>query len=566
MRTYGKLKHNGSFFEIQCEPHVAIRLKRVFGKLAEGSFGTHMLNASTENARDLDWFVQRYPLEFVKDTKEKLEELVAQHKQTEEFIQHIYKTSDAKLPFPLAVPARAYQNQAAAMWQKVRGLLLGDDVGLGKTASSIAGFVHPDMLPAVVVTLTHLPIQWQDEIKKFAPHLSTHLIKKGTPYKFDVPDVTILSYSKLAGWAEQLRTFAKTFVFDEVQELRRSDSAKYRAAKYATSDAEYRIGLSATPIYNYGGESFNVFDVLTPGKLGAPQEFYREWCTWGMGDKAQIKDPKAFGSYLRDSGLMLRRTREEVKRELPKVSKFYQTVDCDPEALDLVSDRCAELARLILRSEKGERGEKFKASEEMNTLLRQATGIGKAPFVAEMVKLILESGEKVVLYGWHRAVYDIWNDRLKDYKPVMYTGSESPTQKEASKREFVEGDSKVFICSLRAGAGLDGLQHVCRTVVIGELDWSPSVMIQNIGRVDRDGQTDPVMAYFAVAESGCDPIMIEVNGIKRAQLEGIRNPNIPLFEKIQRDPDHMKKLAANYLNQAASGRMSHGSLLKELSA
>lgn len=564
MRTYGTLKLYERQFGIRTQPHVTIRLKRVFGKIAEGSFGEHRLHLSPENARDLEWFMLRYPLEMSDSDRERLSDLVDEHKRTEQFIQDIYKNDKVNLPFELAVPAREYQKQAAVMWHRVNGLLLADDVGLGKTVSGIAGWTKPDLLPAVVVTLTHLPFQWQSEINRFAPHLSTHVIKRGTPYPMKVPDVTILNYHKLPGWAETLATWAKSIVFDEVQELRRQGTQKGAAATSLAHALEYRLGLSATPIYNYGGEFYNVLNTLCPGRLGTRDEFMREWCSWGSDDKARIKDPKAFGEYLRDSGLMLRRTRKEVKREIPAVSKFYHTIDADTEALDRVSDRVAELARLILREEKGQRGEKFKASEEMNALLRQATGIAKAPFVAEFVKLLVESGEKVVLYGWHHAVYKIWLDMLKDYKPVLYTGEQSPMQKEKAKQSFVKGDSKVLVISLRSGAGLDGLQHVARTVVFGEIDWSPGIHEQCVGRVARDGQEEPVMAYFLISEVGCDPIMIQVNGMKREQIEGVRNPNAPLFEKIQRESDHMKKLAANYLQQLETSRISHGSLLKEL--
>ena len=37
--------------------------------------------------------------------------------------------------------------------------------------------------PALVGTLTHLPLQWEREIKKFAPELRVHIIQKGTPYE-----------------------------------------------------------------------------------------------------------------------------------------------------------------------------------------------------------------------------------------------------------------------------------------------------------------------------------------------------------------------------------------------
>ena len=83
---------------------------------------------------------------------------------------------------------------------------------------------------------------------------------------------------------------------------------------------------------------------------------------------------------------------------------------------------------------------------------------------------------------------------------------------------FVDGDCNLLIISLRAGAGLDGLQEKCNIVVFGELDWSPSVHEQCFGRVYRDGQSLPVSAYFMIAEDGSDPIISSVLGVKRGQI------------------------------------------------
>src|SRR3546814_13152758 len=70
------------------------------------------------------------------------------------------------------------------------------------------------------------------------------------------------------------------------------------------------------------------------------------------------------------------------------------------------------------------RGEKMNAAGEFDALMRQATGVAKAPFVAEYVRLLCERGEKVVLFGWHREVYAIWQEKLQDLKPVLYPGSD----------------------------------------------------------------------------------------------------------------------------------------------
>lgn len=551
VKTYGSVNINENTFWIRCEPYVTIRLKRVFSKISVHSQGAHQLKVTTENARDLEWFMGRYPLEMSAEDLATLDDLCNQHRANETFLHNFYtKEYVPNLPMDLALPPRDYQKIAADFLWRMKGFLLADDVGVGKTVSFITALTKPELLPAVVVTLAGtMPKQWETEIKKFAPHLKTHIAKKGSPYKFDIPDVFIINYHKLSGWAETLAGFARTICFDECQELRRYESAKYKGAVWAAKNSEYRIGLSATPIYNYGGEFYNVINILTDGKLGSRTEFLREWCNYGFG-KEKIVHPKAFGAYLRDNGIMLRRTRAEVGRELPPIQKFPITIDADNSALNKVSDRCAELARLILRGQDINRGDTMRAAEEMSNILRQATGIAKAPYVADFVKILIENGEKVLLYGWHRAVYDIWMEQLKEFNPVMMTGSESVAAKQESKDKFVNGDSQVLLMSLRAGAGIDGLQYCgCKTIVFGELDWSPGVHEQAIGRVARDGQPDPVCAYFLVAESGSDPVMVDVLGLKKAQIEGVRNHDTPLFEKIQQDPNHIKKLASEYLAQ-----------------
>jgi CO dehydrogenase/acetyl-CoA synthase gamma subunit (corrinoid Fe-S protein) len=125
------------------------------------------------------------------------------------------------------------------------------------------------------------------------------------------------------------------------------------------------------------------------------------------------------------------------------------------------------------------------ASRDLDMLVRKATGVSKARGVAAYVKILLENNIPVILAGWHRDVYDIWLNELAEYKPVMYTGTESPAEKEKSKMAFVNGETNLFIISLRSGIGLDGLQQRCSTVVIGELDHSPKVHDQLIGRADR---------------------------------------------------------------------------------
>ena len=65
-RTYGPIFVNaaGNTFEIECEAHVAVRLKRWFPKIPQGKVGRLAITATDENARDLQWFLDRFPMQF----------------------------------------------------------------------------------------------------------------------------------------------------------------------------------------------------------------------------------------------------------------------------------------------------------------------------------------------------------------------------------------------------------------------------------------------------------------------------------------------------------------------
>lgn len=552
-------------------PHILMRAKRVFSKAKQGASKTLTLSDTPENARDLEWFLTRYePYELADPNL--LRDRSQVHLDKETLVQKFLSNPQPTRNYELALPAREYQKAAAELFLTTNALLLADDLGTGKTVSAISGLSDGRTIPALVVTMTSLPSQWETQLKRFLPNLKTVILKKGTPYDLTkevakkygceptFPDVIITNYHKLSGWAHTLsESGLNSVIYDEIQELRSGpDTKKYQAADLISNSVSFRYGLSATPIANYGGEFFHVLNILFPGQLGSHDEFLREWCKTSYGGKPKLAAPKDFREYLLSSGMMLQRTRKDIGRELPKLQRVDVPIEANPEALNKVEDACMELARIILGEGEVQKGAKMLAAEELSNKLRQATGISKAPMAAEFIRMLAESGEKILVFAWHREVYSILNSRLSDFKPVMYTGSESPKQKEASKKAFCEGDAQIMFMSLRSGAGLDGLQYGCSTVVFVEYDWAYAVLEQGEARVYRDGQENPVVTYFLTADAGSDPAMIEVLGLKRNQLDGVMKhaDEVDGLEKLEVDPDHIKKLAASYLaGKATSSRI-----------
>lgn len=563
---------------IHCAPHVAQKLRRYFAGAQRYRAGVFTLAATPAAAYDIDWFMQRHRLEIDDGSVAAFRALVATHQRKLDAIEELDATGYVPREFELELPPREYQRIAADLALRTGALLICDDLGLGKTVSSICTLTAPGALPAVVVAPTHLCRQWEAQLRKFAPKLRLHRIRRGQPYDFHeikmergpdgkrrivrgnpIPDVVIINYHKLHGWVERLAGLAHTVILDEVQELRHEGTRKYESAAHLAAACDLKIGLSATPIYNYGAEIYAVVNAIAPDQLGTYKEFYDEWCGGAPSDsqddrrKAKVTDPAALGTYLREGGLMIRRTRSEVGRELPALTVVRHAVECSEGSLDQAAADVAELAQRVL-NRIGTPLERMQSAGELDYRLRQATGIAKAVAVSDFVRMLVETGERVILFGWHHEVYALWRsafDRKDAEIPyAMYTGQESDTQKAAAVERFIAGEAKVLIISLRSGAGLDGLQAVCRTVVVGELDWSPQVIKQCIGRAHRDGQTDPVMAYVLVADEGSDPVIADVLGVKDAQSEGILNPEtVGTPELAGADTDHIRKLAEDVIRR-----------------
>lgn len=545
-KTYGNIfykKTTNEWVIDAAEPHICIRLKAIFPGLKTWAVVPFEFRNTPEVCDDLHWFLQKYPLTISKTCKALMEKQKKLHKANINDLQAIllpnYTPEHANLK--PGCENRPYQLKGRDLWIKTKRILCGDELGLGKTTIALMGWLNPALRPGLAVMQPHLNQQWADVIERFTD-LKIHIIKTTKPYSLPPADVYIMKYTQLAGWSNVINTGVfKSVVFDECQELRHDTSARYEAASIASKSAEYVMGMSHSPIYNYANEIYNVINCIKPDALGEYDAFAREW----FGGGRIAANPEALGTFLRSNFLLFRRTRKEVQKELPPVNTIVHTVGYDEDSVE-ECDRLAE--QLAIKVTSGEFTERGKAARDLDMLVRQTTGISKAKYVAAYVKILLENNEPVLLAGWHREVYDIWLRELAEYNPVMYTGTESPAQKEKSKQAFLAGESNLMIISLRSGTGLDGLQQRCSTVVIGELDWSPKVHEQLIGRVDREGQKNPVTAIYLISNYGSDEFIVNLLGLKSSQSHGIMDPlETPGVQHS--DESRIKLLAQQYLKK-----------------
>ena len=525
-RTYGTLSYNAKrkCWTVKGDPTVTELCKRLFPGSDTGRRGEARFTAHKRIIGDLNWLMLRYPLLVRSQDWERWQSAVSEAREYVIKRELSLRLPDKVEPHPTAFLGKLtdFQKEGLGFLLRSERCLLADEMGLGKTVQALAMLSHTGEYPALIIAPPHLMRNWEKEIDRFVQKpdgekLTVHVIKGLKPYALPKADIYLMHYLLLRGWKEYLPECGiPTVIFDEVQELRRSGTEKYSAASLLAEGANRVVGLSGTPIYNQGAEIWNVVNILDFHCLGDFESFTREWCC-GYGNRIVAK-PDVLGERLRSDGLMLRRTKQEVLSELPPKRRLVMAVDSDEGVYRKLMQPVAEtLARL--RQEEATPSQRALWAMEVEEGERQATGVAKAPSVAQFVRALLEAGERVLLFAHHHQVMDIYKKELHSFSPAFITGRETPAMKERAVERFMAGKTDLCCISLRAASGLNLQRASC--VVFGELDWSPAVHSQAEDRAHRMGQTDSILCYYLVSAGGSDQEMQDALGLKVSQFVGL---------------------------------------------
>ena len=556
--SYGTLSYNrrSKCWVVKGDPSVTEMCKRLF----PGSSGSRRGEARFTNHRrlvgDLCWLMLRFPLDIKPTDRLLWEKAVADAREGA-----VRREKLARLPQIAQPPEgsfegtlRPFQQEGLAWLMSHERCLLADEMGLGKTVQALSCLASEKGFPALIIPPAHLVRNWQEETLRFLriegrlPRI--HVIKGLKPYDLPEADIYIMHYLLLRGWKELLPEFPCRFVvFDEIQELRHAGTEKYSAASLLSDHADRVYGLSGTPIYNRGGEIWNVINILDFHFLGDWESFSREWC-YGYGSNIVVK-PQLLGDYLRREGLMLRRTKQEVLSELPPKRRLVQELDWN----DTVYAKMMAPVLPRLTQWKNDQtltpSQRAMLEESISLQARQATGVAKAPYVCQFVRMLLEGGEKVLLFAHHHQVMDEYKKELKAFHPGFITGRETTAEKSRAVERFMDGRTDLLCISLRSASGLNLQRATC--VVFGELDWSPAVHSQAEDRAHRIGQEDSLLCYYLVSPQGSDNAMQEALGLKVSQFVGLMG-DTPQSAQEQSDAAaqarrHVERLAEELLKQ-----------------
>jgi len=130
----------------------------------------------------------------------------------------------------------------------------------------------------------------------------------------------------------------------------------------------------------------------------------------------------------------------------------------------------------------------------------------KLPATKEYVANLLEQGESVVVFAWERAMAARIASVSKSQDTYVVTGAQHQDDRAKAVEAFqcTGGLLCATIGALREGVTL----HRARIVVLHDLDWVLTRLIQAERRIYRIGQTRACQSVWMLAEHSFDRILV----------------------------------------------------------
>jgi SNF2 family DNA or RNA helicase len=389
----------------------------------------------------------------------------------------------------------------------------------------------------LVITPTSLKHQWSQEIAKFTDRTAdviegltaqrTGRYATDSFYKIANYDVIHRDVDLIRAWAPDV------IVLDEAQRIKNWKTRAARTVKQLPS--QYAIVLTGTPLENRLEELHSIVEFVDRFRLGPAFRFLAEHQhTDDHGRVIGYHNLGAISETLKP--ILLRRTKNEVLKELPERLDKHFFVPMTPQQMDYHEENREIVAKIVHKwrrygflSDADQKRltcalQNMRMSCNSTYLLDHTTDYGvKADEISTLLGEWLERPDsKAVVFSQWVGSHELLSDRLRkrgmDFV-LFHGGVPGPKRKDLIARFKEEPRCRVFLSTDAGGVGLN-LQHAS-SVIIMDQPWNPAVLEQRIGRVHRLGQRQPVQVAHFVAEGTIEHGMLDLLKFKRSLFAGV---------------------------------------------
>jgi SWI/SNF-related matrix-associated actin-dependent regulator of chromatin subfamily A-like protein 1 len=450
---------------------------------------------------------------------------------------------------PPQFPLFDYQATAADLMATRERFGLHDEMGIGKTATTIGAIDRLAGKRGIIICPAMLRENWMNEFRRFSTY-ERRLCKGRTIHDYIAWqrgrfDVLITSYEQATKWAPNFvrqGEFIDFLALDEAHYLKNADANRTRAILGHEAGGMDSISLFAEHAYHVTGTpmSNDPLDVYTFLRFVRamdlpPDQFIKMFFERQMGTYSArhfVRDDMLTTLQSLVYNNSIRRNHTDVGMQLPPI--WLKEVILEGSTIDL--QKALEAYPLLEGAiiEAIQDGDFSKLSAEYIAVIRRLVGKAKAVPYAELLKAELDAAPtKRVVFCWHTEplLHVAKHLRKFGYGVVTAYGDTNERDRQEAVRLFMnDPNTHVFVGNIKvAGVGLTLTSSY--EIDMLESDWSPAGNAQALKRVHRYGQRQDVHARFITLANSIDVV---VNRIVRdktasiAQIEGTAMTASPL--------------------------------------
>jgi len=476
----------------------------------------------------------------------------------------------------LLKPQQLYDYQRECVMHQIKhpDSMLWLQMGLGKTPITLTTIIERMSAGLVKKTLIFGPLRviqavWAREARKWehTKHLRFSVIH-GTREKreralFADADIFLINYENMNWFAQQIDHYYisqdkpipfEMVVYDEVSKLKNSTTLRMTGGNRDRKDKlgneykikvtgwrkmiklfKYRTGLTGTPASNGYIDLFGQFLAVDGGeRLGEYVTHYKN--NYFMSDYNGWKySPTEIG-------------KEWIEKKISDITKKMDTKDYldlpGSKVINMMVDLPASARKaydevertMFTELDSGTEIEVFSRSSVSNKCLQFANGSPYlSPETKEFEKLhdvkldalesVLEeaAGSPVLCSYSFKADAERIMKKFKKYSPVNLTAAQSKDTEKIID-QWNKGTIKLLIGHPASmGHGVDGLQDSGSIIVWFGVNWSLELYEQMNGRLDRQGQKNPVSIIRILCRDTVDLAVVDAIERKTDDQEGLKN-------------------------------------------
>lgn len=462
--------------------------------------------------------------------------------------------------------AREHQKKAAnlaenAFKNNIKGFLIADDVGLGKTISSLQACRQINLInnffnkkTILVVTTISAIAHWRNTFLNFnTKDMQILIINYDRLQKLFYQEKINESFKNKAKSRKTknkriaqkaLAPYFNICIFDESHKMKNSTSLRAKLGKKIAQISDFNIYLSAT-----AGQNPLELSYLTPlissilKIKNTDLDNFDKWCEDYLG----VKKGKYGGLVWDGSEQSINKLRNLLFNEnLPcAIRRLPEDIAGWPEINRILEESIMTPDKQYLYNLSWEefRNEKKKNNTDIglvaNLRFRQKASLIKIDATIEKIKDCLENNQQV-------AVSIAFIDTLEEIKKILnknkiicsiINGKQSKNENEEQRLKFQRGENKVILftveeaISLHEGELQDSLINLPRTLIIHDIRWSAISMKQIEGRTHRDGKFSQV--YWQYLENSIEKDIANIVVKKMIQMKSMVGDDTQTLKEIE---------------------------------